>query len=70
MQIRCLPFCAAVVVFAAAFGSAVAAAAGDPEAGKAQSLVCAACHGQDGAPPAGTRRPPLTPRSRSCFSRL
>ena len=49
MQIRCLPFCAAVVVFAAAFGSAVAAAAGDPEAGKAQSLVCAACHGQDGA---------------------
>lgn len=26
-----------------------AAAAGNPEAGKAQAIVCAACHGQDGA---------------------
>ncbi len=30
-------------------GATVAFAAGDPIAGKAQSIVCAACHGQDGA---------------------
>lgn len=49
MQIRWVSLAAAIVVFVGAFGSAVAAAAGDPEAGKAQALVCAACHGQDGA---------------------
>ena len=47
MQIRWLPFAAAVVV--GALGSAAAVAGGDPEAGKAQAPVCAACHGQDGA---------------------
>ncbi len=30
-------------------GASVTFAAGDPEAGKAQAIVCAACHGQDGA---------------------
>lgn len=30
-------------------GATVTFAAGDPIAGKAQSIVCAACHGQDGA---------------------
>ena len=30
-------------------GATVTVAAGDPIAGKAQSIVCAACHGQDGA---------------------
>jgi cytochrome c553 len=52
MQIRWLPLSAAVVVFVGALGalgSAAAFAAGDPEAGKAQAMVCAACHGQDGA---------------------
>tara|TARA_B100000029_G_scaffold127983_1_gene121583 strand:- start:48 stop:671 length:624 start_codon:yes stop_codon:yes gene_type:complete len=29
--------------------SGAALAAGDPEAGKMQAIVCAACHGQDGA---------------------
>ncbi|MDH3642613.1 MAG: cytochrome c4 [Gammaproteobacteria bacterium] len=49
MQIRWLPLSAAVVVFVGALGSAAAFAAGDSEAGKAQAIVCAACHGQDGA---------------------
>ena len=30
-------------------GAGSAMAAGNPEAGKAQAIVCAACHGQDGA---------------------
>ena len=30
-------------------GAGNATAAGNPEAGKAQAIVCAACHGQDGA---------------------
>ena len=29
--------------------SGAALAAGDPDAGKMQAIVCAACHGQDGA---------------------
>jgi cytochrome c553 len=49
MQIRSLPFFAAIVVLIGALGPAAALAGGDPQAGKAQSLVCAACHGQDGA---------------------
>jgi len=49
MQIRWVPFLAAVVVFVGTFGSALAMAGGDPVAGKAQAAVCGACHGQDGA---------------------
>jgi cytochrome c553 len=49
MQIRWVPLFVAGVVFAGALGSATASASGDPQAGEAQALVCAACHGQDGA---------------------
>ena len=49
MQIRWLPFAAVVVVCVGSLGSAAAFASGDPVAGEAQALVCAACHGQDGA---------------------
>jgi cytochrome c553 len=35
----------------AAFLSMNALAAGDPVAGKAKSMICAACHGQDGISP-------------------
>lgn len=49
MQIRCLPFAAAIVVLVGALASAAAVAAGDPLAGQAQAVVCGACHGQDGA---------------------
>lgn len=49
MQMRWL---SAVMLFAVAgFLSGTASAAGDPEAGKSQAVVCAACHGQDGASP-------------------
>ena len=42
---------ALLVIFLACLGSISVPAfgAGDPAAGQAQSLVCAACHGQDGA---------------------
>jgi cytochrome c553 len=42
---------ALLLISQAAFLVPVAHAAGDPEAGKAQSATCAACHGQDGASP-------------------
>lgn len=56
---RSLPVALLTLVAALAVmlpGSAAAAAAaepakGDPEAGKAQAITCAACHGQDGASP-------------------
>lgn len=40
---------AAVMVAISTGAAAPAMAAGDPAAGEAQSAVCAACHGQDGA---------------------
>lgn len=39
---------AALLIVAGSFSFSVLAA-GDPEAGKAQAVVCGACHGQDGA---------------------
>ncbi|MCZ6617720.1 MAG: c-type cytochrome [Gammaproteobacteria bacterium] len=38
-----------LILIATLIHATVGFAAGDPEAGKAQSIVCAACHGQDGA---------------------
>jgi cytochrome c553 len=49
MQIRWLPCASAVVVCLGLWAPGLASAAGDPEAGAAQAVVCAACHGQDGA---------------------
>lgn len=49
MQIRWLPVFAAGAVVVGVLGAAAALAGGDPLAGEAQALVCAACHGQDGA---------------------
>ena len=49
MQIRWLPCVSAVVVCLGLWLPGLAWAAGDPEAGAAQAVVCAACHGQDGA---------------------
>ena len=40
--------CTAVALVGMALASLPASAAGDPEAGKAKSTVCAACHGADG----------------------
>lgn len=47
----------------AALVTPVAHAAGDPEAGKAQSATCAACHGQDGASPIDPSYPVLAGQS-------
>lgn len=49
MQIRWLPVFAAGAVVVGVLGAAAALAGGDPLAGEAQAMVCAACHGQDGA---------------------
>ncbi len=40
--------CSAVACIGIALAAVTASAAGDPEAGKAKSTVCAACHGADG----------------------
>lgn len=48
-----------VALLLAAYSFAPAAQAGDPEAGKAQAVACAACHGQDGASPIDPSYPTL-----------
>ncbi|MEM8769174.1 MAG: c-type cytochrome, partial [Pseudomonadota bacterium] len=49
----------AAVLAAAFMGSAWADGGGDPAAGEAQSLACAACHGQDGSTPIDPTYPHL-----------
>jgi cytochrome c553 len=53
------PLVALLLPAAVLLAPAGAAAAGDPEAGKAQSTTCAACHGQDGAQGLDGTYPPL-----------
>jgi cytochrome c553 len=48
-----------MLVLFAAFLAPLAHSAGDPEAGKAQTAACAACHGQDGASPIDPSYPVL-----------
>ena len=48
-----------VLLAGAGVFSNAALAAGDPEAGKSQAVVCAACHGQDGASPIDPSYPVL-----------
>jgi cytochrome c553 len=44
-------------------------AAGDPEAGKAQAAICAACHGQDGASPIDPTYPLLAGQNQRYLQR-
>jgi cytochrome c553 len=52
-----------LLMLLAAIAAPVAHGAGDPEAGKAQSVACAACHGQDGASPIDPTYPVLAGQS-------
>lgn len=49
----------ALLLVAAALVAPVAHGAGNPEAGKAQAVTCAACHGADGASPIAPSYPVL-----------
>jgi cytochrome c553 len=58
-----------LIVAAALVAPSAQAAEGNPDAGKAQSITCAACHGQDGATPIDPSYPALAGQNASYLTR-